>query len=318
MKINERFIRRIAEMTILELKNVPEFVYPDKNLRKNNFLKESIDEECHIFKGQYELGRLITDKVIDNIISKNNNFKINCNIGYFHIIDVTIDYVEGRRCSGNIYKVNKDQGIVYITIFIGINFIKGKSYQEVEKEIMIPIVHELMHGNIFLNRMASDSVEDDKIDETPDYYEKILNILRNTIPQTSPYYFARALYLYYYQEAQAMTSQVWAEIKQVYKSQKVGIYTIDGFKTALTECDVYKDFTFALYECILMKKDKLLRKYVFDVLAKYDINFEEDKQLPLINKLIKKLIKSKKKLINTAYYYFVKEYGYNNDKDVFQ
>ena len=36
-------------MAILELKNIPEFVYPDENLKKHNFLKESIDEECHIF-----------------------------------------------------------------------------------------------------------------------------------------------------------------------------------------------------------------------------------------------------------------------------
>ena len=50
----------------------------------------------------------------------------------------------------------------------------------------------------------------------------------------------------------------------------------------------------------------------------YKINIEESKQLSLINKMIKKLTNTKKKLINTAYYYFVKEYGYNNDKDVFQ
>lgn len=304
-------------MAILELKNIPEFVYPDENLKKHNFLKESIDEECHIFKGQYELANSITDKVIENIISKTNNFIVNCNIGHFHIVDVTIKYVEGKQCSGNVYKVNDDQGIVYITIFIGINFVKGKTFQKVKNGIMITVIHELMHGNIFLNRMKSNTVDDDKVDETPENYENILNATRNLIAETPPYYFARGLYLYYYQEAQAMTSQVWAEIKQAYSNQQLGNLTIDGFKTALIDCDVYKDFAFALYECVLMKHDKFLRKYVFDTLKMYKINIEESKQLSLINKMIKKLTNTKKKLINTAYYYFVKEYGYNNDKDVF-
>ena len=36
MKINKKYIRKLIEMAILELKNIPEFVYPDENLKKHN------------------------------------------------------------------------------------------------------------------------------------------------------------------------------------------------------------------------------------------------------------------------------------------
>lgn len=295
-------------MSVLELKNHIGCSYPDYRLRKSICLLEGIDEECHIFDGQYEWASAIADEVIQHIMMKEYNFIVEAKYGTFREVDVTIDIVEGNECHGNIYRINDDEKKIWIKLFIGEFSFKGKNYQQIKNKLLIPIVHELMHGNIFLNRMASDSVNDDKVDETPYYYENLIKAMDNTIPGSDSYIFSRALYLSYYQETQAMISQVWAEMRNLF-SEKAQILTKNDFKYALLHIDLYKDVSDSIWICRRMMDEYYTRVKVFEELQTYGIEFDEKRNHSIIKRILNRLIKMKKKLINTAYFYFKKEYG---------
>lgn len=297
-------------MGTLELRNHIGYSYPDYKLKKSICLLEGIDEECHIFDGQYEWASKIVDEVIQHIMMKEYNFIVAAKYGVFQTVDVTINIIEGDECHGNIYRINDDEGKIWIKLFIGEFSFKGKNYQQIKNKLLIPIVHELMHGNIFLSRMASNSIDDDKVDETPDYYENLIKAMNNTVPGSDSYIFSRALYLSYYQEMQAMISQVWAEIKNQF-GNKTGNLTKSDFKYALLHVDVYKDVSDSIWICRRMMEEYYTRIHVFEELQKYGIEFDGRRNFSIIKKILNKLIKMKKKLINTAYFYFIKEYGGN-------
>ena len=295
-------------MSVLELKNHIGCSYPDYRLRKSICLLEGIDEECHIFDGQYEWASAIADEVIQHIMMKEYNFIVEAKYGTFREVDVTIDIVEGNECHGNIYRINDDEKKIWIKLFIGEFSFKGKNYQQIKNKLLIPIVHELMHGNIFLNRMKSNNVADDKVDETPNYYENLIHAMNDAEPGSDSYIFSRALYLSYYQETQAMISQVWAEMRNLF-SEKAQILTKNDFKYALLHIDLYKDVSDSIWICRRMMDEYYTRVKVFEELQTYGIEFDEKRNHSIIKRILNRLIKMKKKLINTAYFYFKKEYG---------
>lgn len=303
-------MEKTSKMGTLELKYHIGYPYPDYRLRRSICLLEGIDEECHIFDGQYEWAKSIADEVIQHIMAKEYNFIVEAKYGTFQTVDVTINIIEGNECHGNIYRINDDEEKIWINLFIGEFSFKGKNYQQIKNKLLIPIVHELMHGNIFLNRMKSDSVGDDKVDETPIYYGNLVDAMNNTEPGSDSYVFSRALYLSYYQETQAMISQVWAEIKYQFDNNSQNL-TKGKFKYALMHSDVYKDVSDSIWICQRMIDDYYTRINVFDELQKYGIEFDEKRNFSIIKNILNKLIRMKKKLINTAYFYFIKEYGGN-------
>lgn len=295
-------------MRILELKKHIGYSYPNYRLRKSFCLLEGIDEECHIFDGQYEWASKIVDEVIQHIMMKEYNFIVAAKYGVFQTVDVTINIIEGDECHGNIYRINDDEGKIWIKLFIGEFSFKGKNYQQIKNKLLIPIVHELMHGNIFLSRMASNSIDDDKVDETPNYYENLIHAMNDVEPGSDSYIFSRALYLLYYQETQAIISRVWAEMRNLF-SKKAQILTKNDFKYALLHIDLYKDVSDSIWICRRMMDEYYTRVKVFEELQTYGIEFDEKRNHSIIKRILNRLLKMKKKLINTAYFYFKKEYG---------
>lgn len=295
-------------MRILELKKHIGYSYPNYRLRKSFCLLEGIEEECHIFDGQYRLANEIADEVLQHVMMKNSKFVIDVNYGPFSSVDVTVELIDGEDCRGNIYRINDEKNKIWIKIFIGKFSFKGKNYQQIKNKLLIPIVHELMHGNIFLNRMKSNNVADDKVDETPNYYENLIHAMNDIEPGSDSYIFSRALYLSYYQETQAMISQVWAEMRNLF-SEKAQILTKNDFKYALLHIDLYKDVSDSIWICRRMLDEYYTRVKVFEELQTYGIEFDEKRNHSIIKRILNRLIKMKKKLINTAYFYFKKEYG---------
>lgn len=239
---------------------------------------------------------------------KEYNFIVAAKYGVFQTVDVTINIIEGDECHGNIYRINDDEGKIWIKLFIGEFSFKGKNYQQIKNKLLIPIVHELMHGNIFLNRMKSNNVADDKVDETPNYYENLIHAMNDVEPGSDSYIFSRALYLLYYQETQAIISRVWAEMRNLF-SKKAQILTKNDFKYALLHIDLYKDVSDSIWICRRMMDEYYTRVKVFEELQTYGIEFDEKGNHSIIKRILNRLIKMKKKLINTAYFYFKKEYG---------
>lgn len=54
---------------------------------------------------------------------------------------------------------------------------------------------------------------------------------------------------------------------------------------------------------------RLANEKVFEELQTYGIEFDEKRNHSIIKRILNRLLKMKKKLINTAYFYFKKEYG---------
>ena len=58
-----------------------------------------------------------------------------------------------------------------------------------------------------------------------------------------------------------------------------------------------------------MMDEYYTRVKVFEELQTYGIEFDEKRNHSIIKRILNRLLKMKKKLINTAYFYFKKEHG---------
>lgn len=297
-------------MGTLELKNKKPCLFTENRWQASTFALNLINEDCHVFRGQYEMANVIADETIRNIRNKVSNFQVHYDYEAFNTIDVTLEIVyTDVPCRGQIYRMNDDEGIIYIT-FILSNWLIKQNDSTIKKEIMVPIVHEIMHGNIFINRMLS-KVPDENVDETPEYYGILVDIMRTVDNQSLIYYFARALYLYYYQEAQAMASQVFGEIQNYFIDTKTKIHNLDAFQLALLSTDVYSSISNSLWICKKMKTN-YIGDYLWNEIGKYGINIPIKDRDKLLNKMIIKFEKTKRKVANSGFYHFIEEYGFEN------
>lgn len=297
-------------MSTLELKKKTPCLYTENRWQASSFALKVINEDCHVFRGQYDMANAIADETVKNIRNKVKNFQVHYEYEVFNTIDVTLEIVyTDVPCRGNIYRMNSDEGIIWITLTLS-DWLIRQDDKTIKKEIMVPIVHELMHGNIFVNRMLS-KVPDENVDETPEYYGILIDIMRTVDNESLIYYFARALYLYYYQEAQAMTSQVFGEIQNYFIETKTKKHNLDTFQLALLSTDVYSSISNSLWLCKKMKANEI-QDYLWGEIEKYGINIPINERNKLLNKMINKFENTKKKVANSGFYHFIEEYGLEN------
>ena len=284
----------------LKLNNFDYVDYSETHYR----IKENtrlITEECHIFDKQYDCAKEVALAVINAISDGNNQITVTGNWNKIKTVYVKIVWLEiPELCKGNIFGANNDKGSVKITLYINHTLYLEYNVQNVLDELSTAIIHELMHGNIFINRMDS-NVED--VEDTPNYYGIIKDIFSR--PQSdNEYMFARVLYLAYYQEAQAMVSQAWGEVKNELKCYN-GDDTIGDFKLNLLEIDTFQDFTNAIKFCKRLMYNEALAKQVFFMMEQRGIIFKNPQKA--LKKIMNKLEKSLKKLINSCYYEYRRE-----------
>lgn len=266
-----------------------------------------LDEECHIFSGQYECADIIAKKVLSAISSGIAEITVDYDCGSFKHIFIKIycseDYSSFNLCKGNIYALNKEESTIKITLFVNSIVLAKTSRNKAEQEISSVIIHEMMHGNVFMSRIASKSKRIKAIDDNPSYYEKV-NWLSQNSKSEAVSDFARALYLANYNESQAMISQGWKETKYQLRLF-THPYSMENFKSAFMETPIRKDFSKAIDICKNMLAYPKLRDFVFKNLEENDIVLSGDSQ-KIVRNICNKLEKAFRTLVRSCCHYFLK------------
>lgn len=162
-------------MAVLDIKHSEsESMFSEINGRYHES-RRMLEEECHAFEEQYQWARNVAKQCVINMRSGFSSFQVAYSYGAFNNADVTIILDESDfLCHTEIYRVNTDTGIIYINAYYSRNLLNHYKDYQIEDETYRIVVHEMMHRNIFASRIKSPDVEDDKVDDTPDYYQNIV------------------------------------------------------------------------------------------------------------------------------------------------
>lgn len=183
------------------------FLFESKNF--NDLSELLLNEAMGSFEDQYtladELSNVIYDMLMNNIINleyKTENDKV------ISIVDITINKnTPLMAISGAIKSIDPD--LNKISIFINISDFNLKIHKPILlKRIKDVVVHELMHGNIFLKRYENNQ----NINDMPFYYDSVVYLMGQTSENDILYWFSYALYSTYYHEVNAVVSQTNAQL----------------------------------------------------------------------------------------------------------
>lgn len=201
---------------------------------KNFDGEKLITESLGAFQDQYALSKEISDlayymfmkNIKKNIYNPLNNKEIK-------VIDLTVLVNPIHILHATIIGVNGEDGKVIIELHI------PEAYRMANKDKVINaisnvVVHELMHGNVYIKRINN---KVDNVVDTPFYYDKLIYILRSVSEKHICRKFAYALYSTYYQEVNAMVSQANIQLSNIIG---YGTKTNDEIKNNLPKIEAYQ------------------------------------------------------------------------------
>ena len=230
----------------IELKNKNNFINECENYQ---LLNEIVDEENHMFNTQYKLANEVANVVYSMILKdvKNNIYPTS---NREHIDTIAIKIEDGfnpyNSVVANIYRVNNENKRIAISLTLPPNIYTIDKETAIRK-ISNAITHELMHGNIFINRADNGQ----KINDMPNYYAYLLKIMQTIDNEDDvAYKFAYALYATYYQEMQAIISQTAQGIKNIIMQNKIKEVNNDTIRKYLTFCEPYQIYGTILNETV--------------------------------------------------------------------
>lgn len=268
--------------------------------------KEVLQEACHAFNSQYDWAREIANKTVNTIKSGNSHFSISHESGQISSIDVTIEKnINGALCSGNFYGLNPDNGTLKIKLSINPNELRYYSEKQLEAELFSVIAHELMHGNIYFQEINSPTVEKDITNETPEYYSTLVEIMRNERISSDKYWFARILYLFFYQETQAIISQGYAEFEMELNTYNRKIRDFKTMESIIRGLDSYSVFSEAITICDKILEFDYMQKKFLDFLKRNNIKLSNKNPFRIVRNMKKKFSLALKKLVANIYYHAI-------------
>lgn len=224
-------------------------------------IKEEINEVLGSFDKQYKISDICANEVkkivkdlskkeISDIRSGKLDFPFKLiNVNSNDVSKIKIRFTQ-LDIHGQTIGINPDDKAVIIEI--GINSAIRNSVSELSDIF----AHELMHGNVYLKRYGKN---EETYDKTPDYYNKLTNVFNNYYG-TIAYNFAHALYACFYQETNALVSQVYSSIMM-----EIGNSVIDKN----TFVDIYRNTnSFIEFNLITTETLPLIRQMDNTVLEK--------------------------------------------------
>ena len=240
--------------------------------------KQSIQilyEALGVFNGQYQIAELIGCVVFDMLINDISSQTIT-NIDNECINNVEIELDTNTimpNISGSIIKLNPTTKTIGIRISMP-QSLKGKNSSITQKRIQNVIVHELMHGNVFLKRFDNDA----EIEDAPEYYNVILYMMGVADANSIIYKFCYALYATYYQEVNAIISPTNIQMYNILGYGKDN--SNDEIKNAIRKTEPYLIYSTILYDTIPILEnlsDEDIETFIISELKKLDIdNFTVD------------------------------------------
>lgn len=271
-------------------------------MKSINILNEEfnlmLNEELHSFEDQYRLSNELSYVIYDMIKSNiNNNIYKTSNNKTIQTVDISLTIISHGMFSASILGLDEEKRKIIINIVIPENKVIINDIQYIINELSNVIAHELMHGNIFFNRLSNKL----EIEDYPDYYLPSINIIRNESPQTFAYDVAYALYATYYQETSALISQTVTDIKTMMEEENITKPTNNDIKRLIKNTQSYAVFKNIIINLVPQLKygdDDILygvvkkfQKYNFNA----DINFFKNKANYLekiANVAIKKILRN--------------------------
>ena len=241
------------------------FVDPFKNkrpLKKLNLLGEktmlfeeivrlNLVESFGAFENQYEAAMKIAEMAYGKAINGGGHFDFELPDGnLFNTISVDVSVVDLYGEKFEITKVNIEEKKVFLNIVLH-KFQLISSGQDAIRMIYERIAHELMPGNILFGRSSLIKNGDDedtkvrKVINQPEWYKAVLDFFEKEHQEYN--WFGYAMYSTFYQETQAIISQVSPEIENkcfdYLTKNKGGEITKDLFLSFLRTTDAMVIYT---------------------------------------------------------------------------
>lgn len=251
--------------------------YKVRNLDESvlrEIIREEINEVLGAFKKQYEIGDICARaiKTLVKSLTKEQILAIRSGVLDFpyHIVKVKDSDISGVKIKikqfdvrGQTIGINPEENLVLVEI--GIN----SAIRLPEKELSDTFAHELMHGNVFLKRYKDNK---ETYDRTPEYYGNLTKVFRNYYG-TLAYNFAHALYACFYQETNALVSQVYSSIMM-----EIGESVVDEktFMDIYTNTNSYQEYNIIITETLPLIKqmsDENIQKTLVVPFKNCGINF---------------------------------------------
>ena len=226
-----------------------------------DYKKQILTEIQHRLNNQYEVSKYIADEIY-NVLGKQNNItvdisKFNCDITHVNVIikssflkntSASITGIKPVEITVNIYSLwdflNKDWLIT---------------------DIQNAVSHELMHANIFTNTYNTykdcgniDFIRD-KINTQPEWYQDVINGLKQVDIGSDERNFLYMMYTCYYHEKQAFVAQADTQIKKLLFTNKINRISYDNAAQILNNVDNYNIFIRNIELC-----DKILQFNPFE------------------------------------------------------
>lgn len=225
-------------------------------------IRNVLTEVMSSFPNQYEIAELCTNELEKMVKNGNKQAVIPINKSGIH--NVIINIVDGYVLRNNVYFKDSD-----IVITVGEDNIKRFDWNK----MCDGITHELMHGNIFLWRYSN--IDDkNEIEDTPESYETIVKILNKTDDVSGILYnYTYALYCCFYQETQALISQTYSSMKELYMKWGMDVINRDDFEEIFISSKPYETFYNNIWICDVIDgvSDNMLQQEIVDVYEKYNL-----------------------------------------------
>lgn len=257
-----------------------------------------LNESLGMFNKQYDIAEQLSLGVLEMIKNNevNHSFKINSE-SFIKYVDILIEK-NILKTSANIFGLNDETGTLKILISLNKNDLKDIEYlKSVLKDIL---THELMHGNIFYNR----NLNNEEINDMPDYYEVCQKVFRNNI--SGVYYdFSYALYSIYYQEMLSIISQTSVQLENYFKENNI-IFNKENFKKAILKTDSYLIYFRNIYEIVPMIKFVMEHDltHFINRLNEIGFNFTKEKVYKYLDLIIKRSEEAIKYIDKNAMFFY--------------
>lgn len=289
-----------------------------------------IENEIYLFNRVYKWSKYVAEQFLINIEDigegKTTNrmvFDVKYDFWHiFHNIEIIVTWTD--KCDFQICPfIFKDYEESEITFMFSTNkeFLKKEDIQHC---LTFKILQQMLLNDIFLNQLSEFRKYKDKDKDIKNIVIDPSMIKRAIFDidinlETNLGYLLQGLNLMNGSDFYTLGIMCFNELKNEFedKNQK-DKYTPDDFKNGIFDSQIMQFLFKIRYFAEEFKYDKNLKMEFSEAMKKVGVDFSENESQFVIDDFEAKIMIFIKKISNTAYYYFVKEYGYNNDKDVFQ
>lgn len=177
-----------------------------------------------------------------------------------------------------------------------VNITKNIKKDNLIKQIINAIAHELMHSNVIQQKLHN-NIDIDDIFDIPEYYNYIIYMMGQANEDTILYWYSRALYVTYYQEVNAIVSQTHVQIfnQLGYGKQNSN----DNIRKALIKTEPYITYNTILNDIIPTIKNMSDEEIYNNISKHYDMVFGiNDISVDFIKKSLNKIENISKKALH--------------------